>query len=196
MSKVIKQMQMAALKQTFQGVRDMVVLSIQGMSSQGEYTFRAALRKKKVRVQVVKNSLTRKVLGELGISVGADSPYWEKPTALAWGATSISQLSREIESELKHPKNGPLYKSKEGKPFVAIKGAIADGQPVSFEDALKMPTREEAIARVVSLALSPAARLVSQITGPASQVAGQIKSLAEKKPGEGAPAGGAAAAAT
>src|SRR4051794_10830954 len=103
MSKVIKQMEMDTLRQTFQGVRDLVVLSIQGMSSQGEYTFRAALRKKKIRVQVVKNSLTRRVLGELGIQVGADSPYWQRPTALAWGANSIAELSREIEGELKHP---------------------------------------------------------------------------------------------
>src|SRR5262249_48505811 len=118
MSKVIKQMQMAALKSTFQGVRDLAVLSIRGMSSQGEHTFRAALRKKKIRLQVVKNSLTRRVFGELGIQVGADSPYWQKPTTLAWGAGSISELCREIDSELKHPKNGPLYRSKEGKPYV------------------------------------------------------------------------------
>src|SRR5262249_10052189 len=154
----------------------------------GEYTFRAALRKKKVRVQVVKNSLTRKVFGELGIQIGADSPYWQLPTALAWGAGSISELSREIDSELKHPKNGPLYKSKEGKPFVRIKGAIADGQPVPFEQALKMPTRAEAIARVVSLALAPAARLVSQIRGPGSMIVGQIKSLKDKEGAEAAPA--------
>jgi large subunit ribosomal protein L10 len=184
MSKVIKQMEMAALKQTFQGVRDMGVLSIQGLSSQGEYTLRASLRKKKIRLKVVKNSLTRKVLGELGIQVGTDSPYWQKPTTLAWGAGSISELCREIESELKHPKNGPLYKSKEGKPFIEKKGAIADGVAVPWETALKLPTKAEAIARVVSLALSPGARLVSQIRGPGSTIAGQIKSLKEKEGAE------------
>src|SRR5262245_28160787 len=138
MSKVIKQMEMAALKDTFQGVRDLAVLSIQGMSSQGEYTFWAALRKKKIRLQVVKNSLTRKVFGERGLQVRADSPYWQRPTALAWGGGSIAELCREIEGELKHPKNGPLYRSKEGKPFVEKKGAIADGLPVPFDVALKL----------------------------------------------------------
>jgi large subunit ribosomal protein L10 len=187
MSKVIKQMEMAALKSTFEGVRDMGVLSIHGLSSQGEYTFRAALRKKKIRLRVVKNSLTRKVFGELGLQVKADS-YWEKPTTLAWGAGSIAELCREIESELKHPKNGPLYKSKEGKPFIEKKGAIADGVAVPWETAIKLPTRVEAIARVISLALSPGARLVSQIRGPGATVVGQIKSMKDQEGAEAAPA--------
>ena len=55
------------------------------------------------------------------------------------------------------------------------------GQEVSFAQALKMPTRVEAIGRVIQLALSPASRLVSQILGPASTLAGQIKSIGEKK---------------
>ena len=96
---------------------------------------------------------------------------------LAWGASSVSELSREIEAELKNPKNGALYKEK-----VIIKGAIADGQVVSFEQALKMPTRAEAIARVIGLALSPGAKLMGQVKGPGSLVASQIKTLKEKSP--------------
>jgi ribosomal protein L10 len=67
-----------------------------------------------------------------------------------------------------------------------VKGALADGQPVTFEQALKMPTRLEAIGRVVSLAMAPAARLVSQIKAPGANLASQIKSLSEK--GEETPA--------
>ena len=60
-------------------------------------------------------------------------------------------------------------------------GALADGQPVSFEQALKMPTRAEAVARVVSLILSPASRLASQLKAPGANLASQIKSLSEGK---------------
>ncbi|MBV9773726.1 MAG: hypothetical protein JO040_07230, partial [Gemmatimonadetes bacterium] len=70
------------------------------------------------------------------------------------------------------------------------KGAIADGQEVTFKQALSMPTKAEAIGRVVSLALSPAARLVSQILAPAGRIAGQVKTLRERTP----PAEGAGAA--
>jgi len=181
MSKAIKQMEMTTLRNTFKEVRDLVVLSVQGLSSHGEYTFRASLRKKKIRVQMVKNTLTRKVFSELGMSVSPDSPYWQKPTALVWGAGSIAELSREIKGELAHPKNGPLYKTKDGKPFVQIKGAIADGQAVTFEQAIAMPTRPEAIARVAMLALAPAGRLLSQLRGPGGTLVGQIKSMKDKE---------------
>ena len=50
-----------------------------------------------------------------------------------------------------------------------------------FELALKMPTREEAIGRVISLALAPASRLLGQLLGPAASVASQIKTISERK---------------
>src|SRR5262245_24524820 len=149
MSKVIKQMQMDALADTFRDVRDLVVLSIKGLGAQTDNQFRAALRKKKVRLQLVKNTFTRRVFGQLGLEIPADSPYWAGTTVLAWGAGSVSELSRAIETELKAPKTAPLYKDK-----VTIKGAIVDGMPAKFEDAIKMPTLGEAIGRVVTLALS------------------------------------------
>ena len=188
MSKLIKQMEMDALRKTFQDVRDLVVLSITGLNSQADHGLRAALRAKNIRLKVVKNSLTRRVFGELGLKVGDDSPYWLGPTALAWGAGSIAELSRELDGELRQPKNAPVYRDK-----VTIKGAIADGAPVPFDRALRMPTRAEAIARVVTLALSPASRLVGQILGPASRVVGQIRSKGKEEGGE--PAAPAAASA-
>jgi large subunit ribosomal protein L10 len=183
MSKVIKQMQMDALKTTFRDVRDLVVMNVKGLTCQADCQLRAALRKKKIRLQVVKNSYTRRVFGELGIDIPADSPYWKGTTVFAFGAGSVAELSKGLESELKAPKTAALYKDK-----VIIKGALADGQIVTFEQALKMPTLQEAIGRVVSLALSPASRLVSALQGPAGGVAGQIKTISEKKEETPAPA--------
>lgn len=186
MSKVIKQMEMDNLKGTFKDVRDMVVLSVKGLSCLGDATLRTALRKKKIRLKVVKNSLTRRVFGELGLNVSSESPYWQGPTVLAWGASSIAELSQEIDKELKLPKLSALYKDK-----VIRKGAIADGQEIAFETALKMPTRQEALARVIGLALAPASRIVAQLTAPAGKVASQLKTISEKPadaPTEAAPA--------
>jgi len=178
MSKQIKQMEMDALEQTFRGVRDLVVLSVAGLNSQTDNQLRLGLRKKNIRLQVVKNTLARRVFEHLGMNAG---DVWAGPTTLAWGSTSVAELSKEIDAIAR--KNDKTMK---------VKGAVADGQPVPFELALKMPTRAEAIGRVVMLALAPASRLLSQILGPASQVAGQIKTLSEKT--EGAPAEGAAPA--
>jgi ribosomal protein L10 len=171
MSKQIKQMEMTALEQTFREVRDFVFLSIQGLDSRTDNQVRLGLRKKNIRLQQVKNSLTRRVFDQLGMKA---SRAWDGPTTLAWGAGSVAELSRELDTAFK--KNDK----------VKFKGALADGQEVSFEQALKMPTRAEALGRVVALALAPAGRLLSQIVGPAAQVAGQIKGLRDKAPeGEG-----------
>lgn len=167
MSKVIKQLQMDALKNDFNGVRDLVLLSTVGLGAIPDNQIRLGLRKKGIRLQMVKNSLARRVFGEMGLKV---EKGWEGgATTVAWGGTSIAGLAKEIETIAK--KHEKVFK---------VKGAVADGQEVPFDIALKMPTREEAIGRVVMLALAPASRLASQITGPAGQVAGQIKSLKDK----------------
>jgi ribosomal protein L10 len=181
MSKLIKQMEMAALKDTLQGVRDMVVLKITGLDGTATTTLRAQLRKKKVRLHGIKNSLTCKVFADLGIKVPENSEYWLGPTILAFGSDSAAGLCKAITGELKDAKRGPLYKDK-----VIIKGGVAEGAEVPFDVMEKMPTREEALAKVIGLALSPARRLAAQIIGPASSVASQIKSHGERK--EEAPA--------
>jgi large subunit ribosomal protein L10 len=174
MSKQIKQMEMDALRQTFQDVRDLVVLTSSGVNSPTDNQLRLNLRRKNIRMQVVKNSLARRVFDDLGMT---SSTFWEGPTAIVWGTGSLAELSRELDTLLR--KNDKI------KP----KGALAEGQEVTFQQALTMPTRAEAIGRVVSLVLSPAGRLVSQLQGPAARVAAQIKTLGEKAAAEG-PAGG------
>jgi large subunit ribosomal protein L10 len=169
MSKQIKQMEMDALGKTFREVRDLVAISVVGLDSKADNQLRLALRKKNIHLQVIKNSLTRRVFGELGINA---AKIWEGPTTLAWGATSVAELSRELEAAFK--KNDKIK----------FKGAIADGEEITFEQAKNRPTKAEAVGRVVMLALAPASRLLSQIRGPASQVASQIKTLSEKAGGE------------
>jgi large subunit ribosomal protein L10 len=186
MSKVIKQMEMDALRSTFNGVRDAVVLSLKGLDCQLEGSLRATLRKKNIRLKVVKNSLTRRVFDDLGLQIGADSPVWIGPTTIAWGANSVAELSRAIDEELKKSKNAAAYKDK-----VNIKAALADGQIIGFEQALTMPTREEAIAQIIGMILGPGAAIAGCLTGPISQVASQIQTISEKtEEGTPAPAAG------
>lgn len=184
MSKVVKELELSALRKSFGGLRDMVLLSITGLNSIATATFRANLRKKKIRLQVVKNTLTRKILEESGITIPKESPIWKGPLVLAIGAGSIAETSREIETELKNPKLAKVYKDK----ISTEKGALADGQPVSFVEATKMPTREEAIASILGAILAPASQIAGCLTAGVSQVASQIEKLSEKKEEEAAPA--------
>jgi large subunit ribosomal protein L10 len=170
MSKVIKQMQMDAMKDSFKGVRDMVLLNVVGLDAVSENQIRLNLRKKGIRLHTVKNSLAQKVFTGMGLSVTAG---WEGSTTVAWGGNSIADLSKELE---------PIVKKHEKK--MKVKSAVADGQTVTFDVALKMPTREEALGRIAMLAMAPARRIAAQIIGPASQVCGQIKGIQDAKKDE------------
>lgn len=173
MSKVIKQMQMNAMKETFKGVRDLLMLNINGLDAITDNKIRLGLRKKGIRLHQVKNSLCRRVFGELGLAADGLS---EGSTTVAWGAGSLKELSKEVEAIVK--KNDKKMK---------VKAALADGQAIPFAKALTMPTRQEAIGDVIAAILGPAATLAAQLSGPASQIASQIKTISEKKE-EAAPA--------
>jgi len=120
----------------------------------------------------------------MGLKVPADSPFWTGPTTMAFGGSSLGELSREIDTELRNPKKKALYTDK-----VVVKGAIADGQPIAFDVAKRMPTRQEAIASVLQAILSGGSNIAGALTGPAAQVASQVQKISEKKE-EGAPAAG------
>ena len=83
MSKQIKQLEMDALKTTFKDVRDLVILSVNGVDCQADNKLRLSLRKKNIRLHVVKNSLARRVFDDIGIRLGPDSGYWTGSTVMA-----------------------------------------------------------------------------------------------------------------
>ena len=176
MSKVIKRMQLDALKDQFKEVRDYVLLTMTKFSANNENELRTLFAKKDVRLFMVKNSYARLVFKELGLEINDESELWNGPTVLAWGTDSIGQLSRVIDDELTDRKKVARYRNK-----VTVKGAIVDGSEVDFDFAKKMPTREEAIAKVVMMALAPAARVAGQLTGPAATIVGQIKSIGDEE---------------
>jgi large subunit ribosomal protein L10 len=175
MSKKIKQMEMDALKTAFSGVRDLVVLSATGIDCQTDNQTRLALRKKNIRLQVVKNSLARRVFTDLGLKLGN---IWEGPTIMAWGADSIAELSKAL--------NSFIVKNTK----IKVKTAVAEGEEITFDQALKRPTRTEAIGTILAMILGPGSQIAGQIAGPAGQIAGQIKTLADKKPEEAPAAAG------
>jgi len=176
MSKVIKQMEMDSLKKTFSGVKNLVVLSQTKLGAIAENTLRLKLRQKNVRLQMVKNSLARKVFTDLGLDL---KDVWTGNTVIAWGGgESVKDLSRELESAFREAsKKDPKFKEK-----VTVKTAVAEGELVSFEKALKMPTRLEAIGEVLGTILAPGAALASLLQSPGGQIASQI----ETKTKEGA----------
>jgi ribosomal protein L10 len=174
MSKKIKELELNALRKTFQGVKDYVILEPLKVDAATDFEMRKKLRDKKIRVQMVKNSLVKKVFTENGVAVEPGSG----PTLLIWGAESIKDLASAVDNVLKDLKKDPKAPDK-----FKEKTAVAEGQPVSLKIATTMPTRKEAIGQVLAAALGPASAIAGCLVGPANQLAGCVAAVEEKAKG-------------
>lgn len=184
MSKKIKEFELNTLRETFRGVKDMVILEPVKVDSATDYEFRKKLREKKVRVKLVKNTLARKVFGENGVTVAE----WSGPALLAWGADSVKELANAVDSVVKELKKDPKAPDK-----FKERTAVADGQPVTLEVAKTLPTRLEAIGGVLAAVLGPGSQVAGCLTGPANNLAGLLQAIEEKQ-GKGADEAAPAAA--
>jgi ribosomal protein L10 len=180
MSKKIKALEIDALRASFGGVRDYVIVEPLKVDAATEYEVRKKLREKKVRAKLVKNTYAKQIFTEMGIAVDV----WAGPTLLCWGGANIKDLSTTVDTVLRESRKDPKAPEK-----FKVKTAVADGQPVSMDIAKTMPTREEAIGNIVAALLGPASSIVAALTGPATQLAGILKAIEEK-----GPTGGEAAA--
>jgi ribosomal protein L10 len=181
MSKKIKDLELNALRATFNGVKDYVILEPVKVDSATEFEFRKRLREKKCSAKLVKNTFITKVFTENGVAVDGLAG----PTLLVWGGSSIKDLSNTVDTLIRDLKKDPKAPDK-----FKVKTAVADGQKVSLEAAKTMPTRLEAIGSIVAALLGPGSAIAGCLTGPATQLAGILKAIEEKggKEGEAAPA--------
>jgi len=169
MSRYVKQLMMDELRQTLEGVNEFVFVDLERLNANEATELRLALRQRAIRVRVVKNTLARIVLRELGIE-GADEVL-RGPTAIAWGGESIVELAREITEWTKKIDR------------FRIKGGVLGKQTITEAAVIelsKMPSREELIGRVVNLLVGSGTRVVALLQGAAGRVLGQIKAKAEE----------------
>ncbi len=170
MSKPVKELIMRDYTDRLGGVEDALVISIRGIGANENNRLRQGLAQMQIRVTVIRNSLAKTAFAETGLA--GLGPVLEGPSALAYGAESVIDVARELVKWAKEIKQ------------LELKGAVLDGQlfagAAGVEALSKYPTREEAIAKAVTLILSPGRNLMAQIKGPGSRVAGLIKAIEEK----------------
>jgi large subunit ribosomal protein L10 len=175
MSKLVRNMEYAALEKDFSGVRDLLLITPTKVDSTLDYNFRKQLRDKSIRVKMVKNTLVQRVFEANGVKL-ADK-LWTGTTLVAWGSDSIKGLSKAVDGLIKEiEKKDPKAKDK-----LVVKAAVVDGQTVPFKTAMEMPTRLEAIGEIIGMILGPASSIAGCLVAPGGQVASQIASIADKK---------------
>jgi large subunit ribosomal protein L10 len=170
MSKPIKEMLIEDYKKRFVDLDGALIVDIRGMTANDNNDLRLELEKKSIRVTVVKNTLAKKALA--GTKLENLAVGLEGPSALAYGATSVVDVARELVDWAKKLKQ------------LTLKGAILDGTYYPGEQGVKklssFPTREEAQAKVVQLVLSPASNLLRAATSPGSNILGIVKEIQER----------------
>ncbi|CAN5636475.1 50S ribosomal protein L10 [soil metagenome] len=168
MSKYVKEMMMDQLKTELDGTGSVLILDFKGLDANSENEFRLDLRKKSIHVRALKNTLARRVFQDMGL--GDLSRFLSGPSVAVWGGDGVAELAKEISTQVKKLK----------KP--EIKGGAVEGTvigPEQVEDITKLPSREQLIGRVVTLALGTVGRVVNLANAPGATLAAQLQTLSE-----------------
>jgi len=170
MSKKIKEMMVKDYQGRIAGAEEAMLISIRGVKAIPTSKLRRGLAGKKIRITVMRNTLAKKAFA--GTKLDPLSKLLTGPSALVYGGASIVEVAREVVRLIA------------GIPELELKGAILDGQLFEGKKGVtelsKFPTKDEAIANVVTLVVSPGRKLLAQIKGPGATVAGIIKSIEAK----------------
>ncbi len=147
---------------------------------------RTKLRANNGEFRVVKNTLTKKIARDLGIS-GLES-YLEGPTAIAFGYDDPAAITKTL-----------LDFANENKPSLLplVKSAYMEGEvlgPEQLKAISELPSREQLIGQILGLMLAPHRQLLGVMNAPGRQVATVIDAW-KRKQEEGEGGGDAAASA-
>ena len=162
MSKTVKGMIISDYKSRLTGASDALVISLRGVKAIPTTKLRRDLNKKSIKITVVRNALARKAIAGTGLE--PLGKLLTGPSALAYGGASVVEVAREIVRLIKD------------MPEVELKGAILDGTlyegKAGVTELSKFPTKDEAIANVVTLVITPGRKLLAQVKGPGATVHG------------------------
>lgn len=170
MSKTIKQMIARDYVSKLGDTKDAMVISLRGVKGIATTRLRQNLAKKQIRITVVRNAIARRNFA--GTPLEPLAKLLTGPSAVAYGGQSVIEVAREIVKVIAE------------YPSLELKGALLDGTlyegKAGVTELSKFPTKDEAIANVVTLVVSPGKKLLAQLKGPGATVAGVIKSIETK----------------
>lgn len=182
MSKLIKNMLTDDLKTRLADVGEVIVVSLGKLDAIQTSQLRQALRKKKIHLQMVKNSLARRAT--TGTPLAPAFEKTEGMLAIAWGGEDVVDLAKELDR---------LSGVKDFEGFECRGGAL-DGSRLEAADVkrvAKWPTRSEQLSLLSGQIIGLAATLAGQIVSSGGTLAGQISSRVddlEKASGGDSPA--------
>jgi len=180
MSKAIKDMLVDDLKGRLNGVGDLIVVSLGKLDAQKTTQLRQTLRKKRISLQLVKNSLARRATSGTPLAPAFETT--EGMLAIAWGGEDVVDLAKELDR---------LQGVKDFEGFECRGGAL-DGSRLEAADVKRVatwPSRADQLSILSGQIGSLGSTLSAQILSAGGTLAGQLKSRVddlEKAEGAGA----------
>lgn len=170
MSKLVKNMLVDDLRAKLQGVGEAVVVSLGRLDAQATTRLRAELRKKRIHLQLVKNSLARRATADTPLAPALDDS--DGMLALAWGGEDVVDLAKELDRLTG-------VKAYEG---LECRGGALDGArlgPLEIKQVAKWPSRLEQLSILSGQISGLASTLSGQVLAAGGALAGQIASRVE-----------------
>ena len=171
MSKVVKNMLVEDLKARLTGVGEVIVVSLGKLDAIQTSNLRQTLRRKKIHLQMVKNSLARRATLDTPLAPAFQTH--EGMLAIAWGGEDVVDLAKELDR---------LTGVKDFEGF-EFRGGALDGarlEPADVKSVAKWPSRAEQLSLLSGQISGLGSRLSGQISGLGGVLAGQISSRVEE----------------
>ena len=178
MSKAVKKMMIEQVRGELDASAGTVVLGLTGLDVAETMALRKGCREKQVKVRVVRNSLAKLALKELGLS-NLD-PHLSGPTAFAYAKTDALAAPKAVVEWAKKNKK------------IEVRGGVIEGRVVGPQDVKNLssvPGRPEQLAMLCGLIQSPLRGFAALVAAPITDFARLVVALKDSK-GEGEKAGG------
>ena len=169
MSRLVKDLISKELQARYSRLDSALWLEFSGIDGVITNAFRGDLRAKDMRMEVVKNSLFRRAVGDGPLKPLAEA--LDGPAAIISGGESVIDVAKVVE--------GWFSKAKGLK----LRGAVLEGEwldETRVEGLAKMPTKRDLQAKVAAIILSPGAKLAAAINAPGANLLGCVKAVIEK----------------
>lgn len=175
MSKVVKDAVTQEYGKRYGSLADACLVDVTRLNVIDVTQLRQALRKKRIEVQVVKNSLARRAFA--GTRLAPLAAGFDGPCALVTGGDSIIDVARA------------LVEAKKTYVKLELKKGICDGDPalLTVDEISKLRGKREILGEVALLISSPGRAISGCLRGAGGRIAGCVKSLADKAESAGAP---------
>jgi large subunit ribosomal protein L10 len=169
MSKLVKDLITKELQARYGQVENALWVELLGVDGITTNDFRRDLHSKSLRIEIVRNELLRRAVGDGPLAPLAKA--LTGPAALITGGESAIDAAKAIEDWL--PKISGLR----------LRGALLEGEFLderAVVNLAKMESKADLLAKVAMIILSPGGKLASAIRAPGANVAGCLKALIEK----------------